>query len=201
MVSSRFSLQPIDYILVHGFCTYFTDAYPIVSFLLSCPFYKKDGFCHIYPYFLWFSMGFPRIVPSFSHGNAAFWWQELVSGSRVQLMDRLTKKRQRDPASFLGGKTIPIYIYCIYIYILYIYIYCIYIYIYIIYIYIQYIYIYIIHILYIHISMVHQWIIIPKMLQTPRLRLYGWSCFLGFVYTFCFWSTRAWENGLKCHNQ
>jgi hypothetical protein len=116
-------------------------------------------------------------------------------------MDRLTKKRQRDPASFLGGKTIPIYIlsyiYILYIYILYIYIYCIYIY----HIYIYNIYIYIIHILYIHISMVHQWIIIPKMLQTPRLRLYGWSCFLGSVYTFCFWSTRAWENGLKCHNQ
>ena len=81
----------------------------------------------------------------------------------------------------------------------YIYIYIVYIYI--IYIYKQYIYIYIYIILYIHISMVHQWIIIPKMLQTPRLRLYGWSCFLGSVYTFCFWSTRAWENGLKCHNQ
>ena len=65
-------------------------------------------------------------------------------------------------------------------------------------------YIYIIiyiYIVYIYISMVHQWIIIPKMLQTPRLRLYGWSCFLGSVYTFCFWNTRAWENGLKCHNQ
>ena len=154
MVSSRFSLQPIDYILVHGFCTYFTDAYPIVSFLLSCPFYKKDGFCHIYPYFLWFSMGFPRFVPSFSHGNAAFWWQELVSGSRVQLMDRLTKKRQRDPASFLGGKTIPIYIlsyiYCIYIvyvYIVYIYI----VYIYIIYIY-THIYIYYTYIIYTYIN-------------------------------------------------
>jgi hypothetical protein len=154
MVSSRFSLQPIDYILVHGFCTYFTDAYPIVSFLLSCPFYKKDGFCHIYPYFLWFSMGFPRFVPSFSHGNAAFWWQELVSGSRVQLMDRLTKKRQRDPASFLGGKTIPIYIlsyiYILYIYILYIYIYCIYI---------SYIYIYNIYILYIYYIYIYQWFI------------------------------------------
>ena len=66
MVSSRSSRQPIDYILVRGFFTYFTDDYPIFSFPkchVSCPVWR-DLSPYLAMVFSWLK---PTVFPSSAH--------------------------------------------------------------------------------------------------------------------------------------